>query len=144
MTETENQPVVVIAPEKSAKAQFLEKYQVRFEPGKSGNPGGRPKSRAITTAARNKMDEIDPKTGKTFAEGIVDAQVKKALSGDTWAARLLQEWTEGKLSVSFSAEINGDSEAAISSAKQKLLQRFIGYRELPDANQGEHSETQRS
>jgi hypothetical protein len=143
MSEIEKAEPVEIIPAKSERAQHLEKYQKRFQPGQSGNPGGRPRN-LLSQVARETLPEINPTTGLSHAQEIVNGQIKKAKAGDTWAARLLQEWSEGKVRFAITAEISGDSEGALSSAKQKLLQRLVGFRELPDANQGEHSETQRS
>lgn len=78
----------------------------------------------ISQTARETLPEINPETGLTHAQEIVNAQIKRAKAGDTWAAHRLQEWSEGRISVALTAQIGGD-EAAISSAKQKLMQKLI-------------------
>jgi hypothetical protein len=48
----------------------------RFKPGVSGNPGGRP--RAIYEATAKALAEIDPLTGKTRADKIVESMLQAA------------------------------------------------------------------
>ena len=67
----------------------------RFQSGKSGNPGGRPKA-LISDASREWLKQIDGKTGETNAELIAKAQGKKALKGETSAYNALADRTEGK------------------------------------------------
>lgn len=165
MTKTEKTEPEVIPPAKSKKGAHLAQYQRRFQPGQSGNPGGRPRN-LISQTARETLPEINPETGLTHVQEIVNAQIKRAKAGDTWAAHRLQEWSEGRISVALTAQIGGD-EAAISSAKQKLMQKLIRVeaenaagsvsvtisqkrlpfrpmRQLLQMGEGEHSEIQRS
>ena len=64
-----------------------------FQKGKSGNPGGRPKS-VISEATCDWLKLIDPKTGKTNAELVALALGKKALKGDTGAYCAIRDTTE--------------------------------------------------
>jgi hypothetical protein len=67
----------------------------QFQPGESGNPGGRPKA-LISDATRDWLKEIDPETGKTNAVLVAEAQGKKALDGETSSYNALADRTEGK------------------------------------------------
>src|SRR5438094_590863 len=69
--------------------------RTRFQPGQSGNPGGRPKA-LISDATRDWLKIVDPKTGKTNAELVAIAQGKKALKGETAAYNALGDRSEGK------------------------------------------------
>ena len=65
--------------------------QNRFAKGKSGNPGGRPKSPiCLTFLLRAALAERDPETKRILARRIVDALVGEALTGNVEA--LKQVW----------------------------------------------------
>jgi hypothetical protein len=67
-----------------------------FQPGQSGNPGGRPKKTRISDASREWLEQIDEKTGLTNAELVVLAQGKQAKKGNTTAFNALADRTEGR------------------------------------------------
>ena len=70
----------------------------QFKPGRSGNPGGRPKKTPLADAYRellNKPAPDDP-SGRSYAEAIAEQLAKKALSGDIPAAREIADRAEGK------------------------------------------------
>jgi Family of unknown function (DUF5681) len=68
-----------------------------WKKGQSGNPGGRPK-RLITDAYEAQL--IQPVKGdnqkRTYAELIAAAQIRKALRGNTMAAKEVTDRIEGK------------------------------------------------
>jgi hypothetical protein len=66
-----------------------------YKPGQSGNPGGRRKN-LISDATKEWLKEVDPKTGKTNAQLVSEAQGKKAKKGDTGAYSALRDTSEGK------------------------------------------------
>lgn len=66
-----------------------------FQPGQSGNPGGRPKTKILTDALRLHLDEKD-KAGVTNAEKLARALVARALTGDVSAYREICDRVEGK------------------------------------------------
>lgn len=70
----------------------------RWKKGQSGNPGGRPKSKTLSDAYRNKLEEAVPNDpeGRTWAELIAEAQVRDAVRGNVQAAREIADRTEGK------------------------------------------------
>ena len=68
----------------------------RFKPGVSGNPGGRPKTRLLSEAFRNRLGEVDPSSGKTNAEIIADTLTERAKIGDVKAAAEIADRCEGK------------------------------------------------
>jgi hypothetical protein len=69
-----------------------------FQPGQSGNPGGRPKRKPITEAYLKLMDEVIPNhpQRRTFAEAIALGQAKAAMRGSAPAAREIADRLEGK------------------------------------------------
>jgi len=70
----------------------------RFIPGQSGNPLGRPpKNVSITSLIKEKLDTIDPKTGKTHAQLITDKIFQIAMSGNLAAAQEILIRTDGKV-----------------------------------------------
>lgn len=66
-----------------------------FQPGQSGNPGGRPKNRSITAELRKLIDEGFQ--GKDLAEALAAKAVKCALEGDHKFWQLVMERIEGKV-----------------------------------------------
>lgn len=70
----------------------------RWKKGQSGNPSGRPKSKTLADAYRNKLEEPVPNDpeGRTWAELIAEAQVRDAVRGNVQAAREIADRTEGR------------------------------------------------
>jgi hypothetical protein len=68
----------------------------RWKPGQSGNPSGSSKARIISQASREILEEIDPKTGLTYAKLVSGAQLNEALNGNTAAFNALADRTEGR------------------------------------------------
>jgi len=69
-----------------------------FEPGRSGNPGGRPKrDKIITQHLISELGEIDPETGGEKIRRIVVALIDKAMAGDVSATREIMDRVEGKV-----------------------------------------------
>jgi len=64
----------------------------------SPNPGGRPRSKTVSAAYRKRLEEDAPedRQGRTFAEIVADAQIRKAIKGNTAAAKEVTDRTEGK------------------------------------------------
>src|SRR5271169_6369237 len=70
----------------------------RWKKGQSGNPSGRPKSKTLSDAYKNKLEEAVPNDpdGRTWAELIAEAQVRDAVRGNVQAAREIADRTEGR------------------------------------------------
>jgi Family of unknown function (DUF5681) len=70
----------------------------RWKKGMSGNPLGRPKSKTLSDAYRNKLEEPVPNDPekRTWAELIAEAQVRDAVRGNVQAAKEIADRTEGK------------------------------------------------
>jgi hypothetical protein len=67
-----------------------------FAPGVSGNPAGRPKgSGTLLSILRARLQEIPTGQRKTYAEGVVDVVLRKALEGNTPALKLVWDYIEG-------------------------------------------------
>jgi hypothetical protein len=73
---------------------------VTWQPGQTGNPGGRPKKKPITDrylriVETELPDEIraaiDLPRGATFGDAIALAQARQAIKGETNAAREIRE-----------------------------------------------------
>src|SRR5580658_6014578 len=70
----------------------------QWKKGQSGNASGRPKSKTLSDAYRNKLEEPVPNDPekRTWAELIAEAQVRDAVRGNVQAAREIADRTEGK------------------------------------------------
>lgn len=63
-----------------------------FKPGQSGNPGGRPKKKLIDEV----LAELLGAKNSADAKRIAKALIRNAASGDSKAAKLIAERTQGK------------------------------------------------
>lgn len=81
----------------------------KFQPGRSGNPGGKPKgSVSLTTIIRNVLAEIDPESRRTKAETLIETAYQQAKSGNAPYFRELINRNDGILTeASVSIMING-------------------------------------
>lgn len=77
----------------------------RWEPGQSGNPGGRPRKRPLSEAYDDLLRQVAPaevravlKLGpkSTWADCIAIGQARRAVKGDSTCAKELREAIEGK------------------------------------------------
>lgn len=68
-----------------------------WQPGQSGNPDGRPpKGYSITEMMRERMNEVDQETGKTYRELLVNRLLKLAIrKGDITAIKLVIQYLDG-------------------------------------------------
>lgn len=78
---------------------------VTWQPGQTGNPGGRPKTKPITDrylriVETELPDEIctalSLPRGATFGDAIALAQARQAIKGETAAAKQMREAIEGR------------------------------------------------
>ncbi len=81
---------------KTAHAGFQKGNRHGFKPGQSGNPGGRPKSKLVTQAYQELLEEVDRKSGKTFAQIIAEKVIREALNNNLAAVKEITDRTEGK------------------------------------------------
>jgi|SRR5262244_907152 len=77
----------------SHKADHLREHC--FRPGQSGNPGGRPKG-TLRDLLNERLDEIDPRTQKTYGRLLAEALVRAALGGNVEAFKAIADRIEGK------------------------------------------------
>lgn len=115
-----------------------------FMPGRSGNPGGRPKTGIFSEAYRKLLEELEPKQCYTLAEAIARAIVRKALKGDVRAASEIADRAEGKppQSLAINAKVNSVqdlSDDELAAAIQERLERIkrAGSGRVATANNGE-------
>ncbi len=108
----------------------------QFKPGKSGNPGGRPKA-LISDATRDWLKAVDPRTGRSNAELVAQAQGKKALKGDTSAYNAVADRSEGKPAITQQHEAISHSPVKVEIETPDListLRQIYGLRS-PDSQQ---------
>jgi hypothetical protein len=110
----DEQPQVLVPEQKSANkhvfnpekpAEHLKPYW--WQPGKSGNPNGRPK-KLITEATREWLAKVDETTGLTNAQMVARAQGEQALKGETPAYNAIADRTEGKVPQPLSGDVDGE------------------------------------
>jgi hypothetical protein len=68
----------------------------QFQPGKSGNPGGRPKIRVLAEMLAAVGNQVEKKSGKTYFQLAAEALLSKAFNGDVQAFRELADRIDGR------------------------------------------------
>lgn len=64
-----------------------------FQPGQSGNPGGRAKDKIFRAALDRAIAQDDGKKVRAAAEKLLEL----AVAGEAWAMQMLAERTDGKV-----------------------------------------------
>jgi hypothetical protein len=95
----------------------------RFQPGVSGNPGGRPKMRILSDMLAAIGCEVEPKSGKTWFQLAAEALVSKAFRGDVQAFREIADRVDGR-SIQ-SVELSGPDGLSIAHSIADLDQRIL-------------------
>jgi hypothetical protein len=70
--------------------------KTRFQPGISGNPGGRPKTRILAEMLAAIGNEIEPKSKKTFFQVAAESLVRKVFRGDIGAFKEFADRVDGR------------------------------------------------
>lgn len=91
-----------------------------FQPGVSGNAGGRPKRKIVSEEVSLVLMQLDDRSGKTRIRKIVEAVAAKADEGDVQAFNALADRAEGKVPQA----IEGKLEHGIDDSIAGLLQRI--------------------
>jgi hypothetical protein len=113
---------------KSNNPHFVEDGKPhRFKKGQSGNPSGRPKSKLLSDAYKNKLEELVPNDaeGRTWAELIAEGQVRDAVKGNVQAAREIADRTEGRArqAIEFEDKTISNAFARMSTEELKAYAR---------------------
>jgi Family of unknown function (DUF5681) len=105
----------------------------RWKKGQSGNPSGRPKSKTLSDAYKNRLKELVPNDpeGRSWAELIAEAQIRDAVRGNVQAAREIADRTEGRARQSIEFE-----DKTLANAFERMsadeLERYAVTGQLPD------------
>lgn len=105
-----------------------------FEPGRSGNPKGRPKAEICLTALlRAALAERDVEGKRTKARAVIDALVEQALEGKTAAIQQIFDRIDGLLQPILEGPAL-DLEAVARRMKEKAAERagITGGPAVPD------------
>jgi uncharacterized protein DUF5681 len=112
----------VLTPKRTPNPKSLKNLRQPWKKGESGNPCGRPK-RPLTDAYNAQLAAVkkSDKQKRTYAELIAAAQIKKALTGNTMAAKEIADRTEGKARQAL------DVEAALETPQEFHVDvHFVG------------------
>jgi hypothetical protein len=112
------------APENRRKTgkQVPGSEATRFPPGRSGNPGGRPKTAPLSQACRELLAASVPRDPmrRTYAEAIAQTLAEKALAGDIRAAAELADRAEGRARQSIEIQSVALREAFERMSREEL------------------------
>lgn len=109
MSEPENSAVTA-----RTGAEHLAEY--RFQPGQSGNPGGRPKKRVITEIYERMLED-----GAFVAD--IENSIRKMVASGRMVGQLqlkeMTERTEGKVTQPIEADVTVNLADAIAEARKR-------------------------
>lgn len=92
------------------------KNGVKFKPGQSGNPGGRPKKKPVTEIFERIMN--DPKLVAQFEQSISRSIMKGGMAGVMYV-REAADRIEGKVSQPVEANLTMNLADAIAAARKR-------------------------
>lgn len=101
-----------------------------WKPGESGNPGGRPKTKLLTSELQRLLEQEAPKSnGQTWATVIAEALLVKARKGDVRAISELANRMEGRAAQAVAVDLDatdGLAEALAKARKRVINIEFVG------------------
>jgi hypothetical protein len=119
------------------KGKFIEGNVFAWQPGRSGNPNGRPKGSKSGSSILKRMARqmIDRKTGLNATELISAKLIAAAMDGEAWAIKEYFDRIEGKPGVRVEvpeeltwqevAELHGLSEEDVIGEARKLIESTL-------------------
>lgn len=87
-----------------------------FQPGQSGNPSGRPKSKPFRDAIQRALDEAG--SDKDALQAVATALVGKAMMGDVPAIKELADRMDGKVAQAIIGGEEDDPAIVVTWQKQ--------------------------
>jgi hypothetical protein len=92
----------------------------QFQPGRSGNPGGRPKARTLAEMLAAVGDQVEKESGKTYFQLAAEALVSRASDDDVQAFREFADRIDGRATQSVELSgVNGQPIAIDSTSAWK-------------------------
>ena len=100
------------------RAAHLEQF--KFQPGQSGNPGGRPKVKPFTERLRQRAEEVvkGRKGNRTQFDVLVDVALDLAKKGNLEAIKFIVERTDGKVPQPVVGRNNGAIEHTFTTPEE--------------------------
>lgn len=108
----------------------------RFQPGRSGNPGGRPKYSKLSHALREKLASPVSGDGRSYADVFAEILCDAGLKGDKAAIEMILQRTEGYPRQSFEVEDKTpelDRSRLNQQIAEMLAKRGLCLVRIPDA-----------
>jgi hypothetical protein len=109
-----------------------------WQPGESGNPGGRPKTRPMREYYKEELEELAPeelvrslkmKEGATFGRALARGQIISGIKGKAQSAREIRETVEGKTPQPLELGEAGEPIKLSTEETIKRIQEIYGIRQ---------------
>jgi hypothetical protein len=114
---------------------------MKFQPGQSGNPGGRSTEKIFADIFRAIANEIDPKTRRRKAQLLGEKIYDLALAGEAWAAQVVLDRTDGKAAIEATVTMKTQEVQALSD--DELLALIARQQASKTSKQDEKAGSQR-
>jgi hypothetical protein len=93
--------------------------RTRWQPGQSGNPKGRPRTKPLTDRLREAIEAVDDE-GRSVADRIVEKWIERASGGDVMALKEMLNRLEGKAPLRVEATLEHDSDFDLPAILEAL------------------------
>jgi hypothetical protein len=109
----------------------------RFQPGVSGNPGGRPKVKSLSKAYKSLLEQPNPadKEHRTYAEYLAEVMIQQGLKGSVPACVEICDRVEGKVRQAIT-EVDDEFASMSVEELEQELERIRGERSAGMADKG--------
>jgi hypothetical protein len=97
-----------------------------FQPGQSGNPGGKTKAKAFESMLRIAINEAGKEPGTTRLRDVATALVDEAIEGNVAAINAIADRLDGKVPQAVMGDEDGPPVRTLSEVVHKIVRARAG------------------